>query len=234
MPKVVYKILIVDDSIEIIDFLLYILNKEGYTVEFALNGKEAIRMAESFKPDLILLDVMMPELSGIEVCRELRNREKFKKTQIVFLSARSEENVETEAFDSGCDGFINKPIRPQALLCRIAYLLNPSFVSTTRQTMENIIEIGGVQINKNSYSVLVEGKKVLLPRKAFEILSFLSANPNKFFNRKDILNNIWGKHYNVLPRTVDVHISLIREKIDKDIITTQAGMGYGIKVQQPN
>jgi two-component system alkaline phosphatase synthesis response regulator PhoP len=227
MAKPTYKILIVDDSIEIIDLLLYILNKSGYIVEFALNGKEALRMAESFQPDLIVLDIMMLELNGIEVCKELRRKEKFRETLILILSARSEEDMEIAAFENGCDGYINKPIRPDVLLCRIAHLLNPS-IKVEKEYSNNIIEIKDIQINKNNYSVMVDGKVVILPKKSFEILSFLSENTNKFFNRNDILNTIWGRQYNVLPRIVDVHINMIREKVDKNIITTKIGMGYGI------
>jgi two-component system alkaline phosphatase synthesis response regulator PhoP len=225
MHKKYSKILVVDDSIDVVDLLLYSLKNEGYEVEFALNGIEALRVAESFLPDLIILDIMMPEMNGIDVCKKLRENFELREIQILFLTAKDDESTEIDAFKAGANGFISKPIRPRALISRITNMLCQNLRSI-EQYNNNVIKLREFVIDKNSYSVLFDNKKITLPRKAFEILSLLSENTNVFFTRKDIMNRVWGSYGNVKLRAIDVHINIIRSKINKDIITSKPKIGY--------
>jgi len=218
-----YKILVVDDDPDIVELLQYNLTKEGYDVSHAENGKEAIATALKHKPDVILMDVMMPVLDGIAACRQMREMPDFRDTYIIFLTARAEEFSEVAAFEAGADDFITKPIKPRALLSRLA-----AFVRRGTQTTDQnqIIQIGNIKIDRTSFSVYKGDEKISLPKKEFELLAFLATTPDKVFNRDELLNNIWGTDVFVIARTVDVHIRKVREKIGEEHIKTIKGVGY--------
>ncbi|HWZ21489.1 MAG TPA: response regulator transcription factor [Cytophagaceae bacterium] len=216
------KVLIVDDEQDILDMLQYIMEKEGYEVKIARNGPEALRVAVEFQPKLILLDIMMPQMDGIETCRNLRDIEEIKDTIIVFLTARSEEYSEIAAFEAGANDYIVKPIKPRALVSRISSYFKKELVSKKNAA----IVINDLTIDRQSYTVSVAGTKVVLAKKEFELLYFLCQHPNKIFNRDDILKRVWGTDVYVVSRTVDVHIRKIREKVGEHYITTVKGIGY--------
>ncbi len=218
-----YKILVVDDEADIVELLHYNLTKEGYEVAQAENGSKAIETAKTFKPDIILMDVMMPVMDGIAACRQLRELPEFKNTYILFLTARSEEFSEVAAFDAGADDFIIKPIKPRALLSRLAALARRD---AQQEEQEKVIDIAGLKIDRTSFAVYKENQKIVLPKKEFELLAFLAATPNKVFTREELLDSIWGSDVYVVARTIDVHIRKVREKIGEDHITTIKGVGY--------
>jgi len=219
-----YKVLLVDDDPDIIELLQYNLVKEGYEVASAENGKKAIETALIFNPDIILMDVMMPVMDGIAACRYLRDLKRFKETYILFLTARAEEFSEVAAFDAGADDFITKPIKPRALISRLAAYVRRDNQQNPEQTPE--IEIGGLRIDRTSFAVYKGDQKISLPKKEFELLAFLAATPNKVFSREELLNGVWGNDVYVIARTVDVHIRKVREKIGEDNIKTIKGVGY--------
>ncbi|WP_299825589.1 response regulator transcription factor [uncultured Pontibacter sp.] len=218
-----YKVLVVDDDPDIVELLQYNLAREGYDVSVAENGKKAVEVAQDTKPDVILMDVMMPVLDGIAACRQLREIGDFRNTHIIFLTARAEEFSEVAAFEAGADDFITKPIKPRALLSRLA-----AFTRRDAQLEEQnqVIEIGGLRIDRNSFAVYKGDEKITLPKKEFELLAFLATTPNKVFGREELLNNVWGSDVYVIARTVDVHIRKVREKIGEDNIKTIKGVGY--------
>lgn len=218
-----YKILVVDDDPDIVELLQYNLTREGYEVAQAENGKKAIEVAHTFKPDVILMDVMMPVLDGIAACRQIREGNDFRNTHIIFLTARSEEFSEVAAFDAGADDFITKPIKPRALLSRLAAFARRE---AQQEEQDKTIEIGGLKIDRTSFAVYKGDQKITLPKKEFELLAFLAATPNKVFTREELLNNVWGNDVYVIARTVDVHIRKVREKIGEDNIKTIKGVGY--------
>lgn len=217
------KVLVVDDEEPILELLKYNLEKQGYDVKTAIDGQLAVDVAKKFHPDLVLLDIMMPKMDGVEACRQIRAIPELQNTFIVFLTARAEEYSEVAAFDVGADDYILKPIKPRALMSRISALFrrDSKKKSTTSQ-----IKMGDLLIDRTSYTIKVKGKEINLPKKEFELLFFLAQNPNKVFNRDDLLQNIWGSDVYVLARTVDVHIRKVREKIGDDYITTVKGVGY--------
>ena len=217
------KVLVVDDEEPILELLKYNLEKQGYEVKTAANGQIALEVAKKFHPDLVLLDIMMPKMDGVEACRHLRAMPELANTFIVFLTARAEEYSEVAAFDVGADDYILKPIKPRALMSRISALFRRESKKTN---VSSQITIGDLVIDRTSYTVKVKGKEINLPKKEFELLFFLAQNPNKVFNRDDLLQNIWGSDVYVLARTVDVHIRKVREKIGDDYITTVKGVGY--------
>jgi two-component system, OmpR family, alkaline phosphatase synthesis response regulator PhoP len=217
------KVLVVDDEQDIVDILTYNLQKEGYEVEAAMDGVQAVRKAKSFIPDVILLDIMMPLQDGVETCRQIREISELKNTFVIFLTARSEEYSEVAAFDVGADDYINKPIKPRALLSRIAALFRRE---TKKEQEGSRITVRDLIIDRSSYTVSQSGKIIILPKKEFELLYFLAKSPNIVFSREDLLHNIWGTDVFVLARTVDVHIRKVREKIGDDSITTVKGVGY--------
>ena len=226
MPKSDFKILAIDDEKDILLLLKYNLESEGYIVKTASSGKEGLDIASEYNPDLILIDIMMPEIDGIETCRKLREIEKFQSTFILFLTARVEEYSEVAAFDAGGDDYITKPIKPRALLSRInSFYKRKSSVDNSK----NVIEIENLSIDKDSYVVKVDGNEVFFPKKEFELLHFLATNPKKVFSRESLLRNIWGADVHVVARTVDVHIRKIREKLGQDFISTIKGVGYKFK-----
>jgi two-component system, OmpR family, alkaline phosphatase synthesis response regulator PhoP len=221
--KPTHKVLVVDDEESIVELLKYNLEKDGYEVKTALNGVQGIEIAKKFTPDLVLLDIMMPMIDGVETCRQLRAIPELQKTFIIFLTARAEEYSEVAAFDVGADDYITKPIKPRALMSRI----NAFFRRDTKKTSQvNLINIGDLVIDRTSYTIKLKEREINLPKKEFELLYFLALNPNKVFSREDLLENIWGTDVYVLARTVDVHIRKVREKIGEDYITTVKGVGY--------
>ncbi|MBC7410339.1 MAG: response regulator transcription factor [Arcicella sp.] len=223
------KILLVDDDPDIIELLEYNLKKEGYETASANDGIQAVEVAKTFKPDLILLDVMMPRQDGIETGRQLRQLADFKDTYILFLTARAEEYTEVAAFDIGADDYIVKPIKPRALVSRIKAVLRRD----TQQTeSDSIIEIGQLIINRTNYSVNNNGLNLVMPKKEFELLSFLAKHPNKVFNRDELLEKVWGVDVYVVERTVDVHIRKLREKIPEYYIKTLKGVGYMFSIEE--
>lgn len=218
-----HKVLVVDDESDILELLEYNLTKEGYEVKTAQDGKTAVEKAQKFQPQLILLDIMMPNQDGVETCRQLRETPESANAFIIFLTARSEEYSEVAAFENGADDYITKPIKPRALMSRInAYFRR----DIKKQKDSNKITIGNLMIDRTSYTVTVDGKQVSLPKKEFELLYFLAQNPNKVFNRDDLLQNIWGSDVYVLARTVDVHVRKVREKVGDGFISTVKGVGY--------
>ncbi|MCF1750709.1 response regulator transcription factor [Mariniradius sediminis] len=217
------KVLVVDDEPDIVDLLTYNLKKEGYEVESAEDGVKAVKIASKFQPDVILLDIMMPIQDGVETCRQLREIPELKGTFIIFLTARAEEYSEIAAFDVGADDYITKPIKPRALMSRIAALFRRESKKEQELTQ---IKIKDLIIDRTSYTIDKSGKTITLPKKEFELLYFLAKNPNMVFSRDDLLQNIWGADVFVLARTVDVHIRKVREKIGEDYITTVKGVGY--------
>jgi two-component system alkaline phosphatase synthesis response regulator PhoP len=214
---------LVDDDPDIIELLEYNLLKEGYEIQSAMDGIQALEVAKSFKPDLILLDVMMPRQDGIETARQLRLIPDFKEIYILFLTARAEEYTEVAAFDVGADDYIVKPIKPRALVSRIKALLRRDALQVEN---DEKIEIGQLVINRTNYSVLNNGVALVMPKKEFELLSFLAKHPNKVFNRDELLEKVWGADVYVVERTVDVHIRKLREKIPEHYIKTLKGVGY--------
>jgi two-component system, OmpR family, alkaline phosphatase synthesis response regulator PhoP len=221
--KLTHKVLVVDDEEPILELLKYNLEKNGYEVKTAQDGAKAVDIAKKFIPDLVLLDIMMPKMDGVETCRQLRDLPELQKTFVVFLTARSEEYSEVAAFDIGADDYITKPIKPRALMSRISALFRRE---SKKSSPSNNITIGNLSIDRSSYTVAIDGREINLPKKEFELLYFLAQSPNKVFSREDLLQNIWGTDVYVLARTVDVHIRKVREKIGEDYITTVKGVGY--------
>ncbi len=220
------KILIVDDEPDILDILKYVLEKEGYKVKKARNGEEAIDRAYEEKPDLILLDIMMPKKDGIEVCRELRSNKKFNDTIIVFLTARNEEYSEVAGFDVGADDYVVKPIKPRSLISRIKTLL---LRNENKEEDRELLIYNDLIIDLNKLKVFVKNKEIFLTKKEFDILHMLTSKPEKVFSRNSIYHKVWGDATIVGERTLDVHIRKIREKIGDNYINTIKGMGYSFK-----
>ena len=223
------KILLVDDDPDIIELLEYNLKKEGYETASASDGIQAVEVAKTFKPDLILLDVMMPRQDGIETARQLRQLVDFKDIYILFLTARAEEFTEVAAFDVGADDYIVKPIKPRALVSRIKAVLRRD---VQQIESDSLIEIGQLIINRTNYSVNNDGVNLVMPKKEFELLSFLAKHPNKVFNRDELLEKVWGVDVYVVERTVDVHIRKLREKIPEHYIKTLKGVGYMFSIEK--
>jgi two-component system alkaline phosphatase synthesis response regulator PhoP len=217
------KVLVVDDEEPILELLRYNLEKQGYDVRTAADGQAAVDVARKFHPDLVLLDIMMPKMDGVEACRQIRAMPELQNTFVVFLTARAEEYSEIAAFDVGADDYILKPIKPRALMSRISALFRRD---SKKKNTASQIKIGDLLIDRVSYTIKLKDKEINLPKKEFELLFFLAQNPNKVFNRDDLLQNIWGSDVYVLARTVDVHIRKVREKIGDDYITTIKGVGY--------
>lgn len=220
------KILVVDDEPDIIEILRYNLEKEGFVMFSASNGEEGIEIAEREKPDLIVLDIMMPEMDGVEVCRVLRGKKDFKNTLIAFLTAREEDYSQIAALDVGGDDYITKPIRPRVLASRIKALFRRGVRDEGGQEGSNIIEVADLVINKDAITVEKNGETIDLAKKEFELLSLLVGKPGKVFTREEIFNKVWGSDVIVGNRTIDVHIRKLREKIGDHYIKTIKGIGY--------
>lgn len=216
-----FKILLVDDEPDIVEIISYSLKNANYDVYSASNGLEAIKLAKSIKPDLIILDVMMPEMDGIEACEIIRKDQVVGKTLITFLSARGEDYSQIAALNAGADDYITKPIKPKVLLSKVKSLLR-----RISNDQNEIIEFKNLTIDKTGYRVFVEKNEISLPRKEFELLFLLASKPDKVFKRDFILESIWGKDVIVGDRTIDVHIRKLREKIGSSYLKTIKGVGY--------
>lgn len=218
------KILIVDDEPDILELIEYNLKKEGYQVYLASNGQEGVNEAKKVLPDLIILDIMMPKMDGIEACRIMRTMPEFKNTFMVFLTARSEEYSEIAGFNVGADDYIAKPIKPRALVSRINAILRRN--SATEEVSDNKLEVKDLVIDREAYLVFKNGEKVVLAKKEFELLYLLASKPGKVYTRETILKNIWEDSVVVTNRTIDVHIRKLREKLGDDYVATVKGVGY--------
>lgn len=230
MGKSNIKILLVDDEPDIIEILTYNLNKEGYQVFSASNGKEALVQASKIIPHLIILDVMMPVMDGIETCENLRKDNRFEDTIIMFLSARSEDYSHVAAFDVGADDYVNKPIKPKVLNSKVSALLRRF---TKNETNTNIVH-GDLTINLDEYKVILKGEKMSFPRKEFELLRLLASQPDKVFKREKIMEAVWGNDVVVGDRTIDVHIRKLREKMGNSYFKTIKGVGYKFVINENN
>lgn len=224
MNKRDVKILLVDDEPDILEIVGYNLKNEGYQVYTANNGVEALKTAKKIIPNLILLDIMMPEMDGIETCEKIRTLKSLENTLIAFLTARNEDYSHVAGFDAGADDYITKPIKPKVLISKIKSLLRR--LKTEAQTDEILIKIGNITINRDEYLVLKGEEKIFLPRKEFELLSLLTSKPGKVFKREAILDSVWGNEVVVGGRTIDVHIRKLREKIGETHFKTVKGVGY--------
>lgn len=221
------KILLIDDEQDILELLSYNLEKEGYEVFTAENGHEGIRLAKEIIPDLILLDVMMPEKDGIETCQDLRKIKELQKTLIVFLSARSEEFSQLAGFQAGANDYIVKIIKPKILISKVNALLK--LTSQVSEAGKNI-SVGDLNIDKDNFRVSKNGQQFLLPKKEFDLLYLLASNTDKVFKREEILEKVWGNDVIVGERTIDVHIRRLREKLGMNAIQTLKGIGYKLVV----
>lgn len=224
-----HKILIVDDEPDIRELIEYNLKKEGYQVYTASNGQEAITEAKRILPDLIILDIMMPRMDGIEACRILRAMNEFKNTFMVFLTARSEEYSEIAGFNVGADDYIAKPIKPRALTSRINAILRRNVQA--EEEVENKLEIDDLVIDREAFLVFQKGEKVVLAKKEFELLYLLASKPGKVYTREVILKNIWEDSVVVTNRTIDVHIRKLREKLGDRYVSTVKGVGYKFEIK---
>ncbi|HYK77814.1 MAG TPA: response regulator transcription factor [Daejeonella sp.] len=225
------KILIVDDEPDILELIEYNLKKEGYQVYTATNGQEAIMEAKRILPELIILDIMMPKMDGIEACRIMRTMPEFKNTFMVFLTARSEEYSEIAGFNVGADDYIAKPIKPRSLISRINAILRRN-IHQAEEVSENRLEVADLIIDRDAFLVYRRGEKTVLAKKEFELLYLLASKPGKVFTREVILKNIWEDSVVVTNRTIDVHIRKLREKLGDNYVTTVKGVGYKFEEKQ--
>lgn len=228
MSNDTFKILLVDDEVDILEFISYNLEKEGYKVYTAKNGVEAIKVAEKTTPHLIILDVMMPEMDGIAACEEIRKIPALKNTVIAFLTARGEDYSQIAGFEAGADDYITKPVRPKVLVSRVKALLKRTGETKEQPVVENsnTVAIGDLLIDKERYLIRMNNEEMILPRKEFELLSLLVSKPGKVFTREEIYYSVWGDNVVVGDRTIDVHIRKLREKIGNEHIKTLKGIGY--------
>jgi two-component system, OmpR family, alkaline phosphatase synthesis response regulator PhoP len=219
------KILIADDEPDILEILSFNLKGEGYEVITAKNGDEAIDKAKAFKPDLIILDMMMPGKNGMEVCNILRTQSVFAGTLIVFLTAINDENTEIKSLENGADDYLTKPISPKVLLSKVSSLLR-----RIKTEGPSILTVGDFEIDRERFIVIFKGTEIILARKEFELVALLASKPGKVFLRNEILNKIWGTEVIVGDRTIDVHIRKIRQKLGEDCISTVKGVGYKFEI----
>ena len=222
MNKKDIKILLVDDEPDILEIVGYNLSNEGYQIITAENGVEAVKKAKKELPHLIILDVMMPEMDGIEACEMMRKNPDLKDTIITFLTARGEDYSQVAGFDAGADDYITKPIKPKVLVSKVKALLR----RFKDQEIVDSVKIGNLVINRDEYKIILKGNEILLPRKEFELLSLLASKPGKVFKRDEILDKVWGNEVVVGGRTIDVHIRKLREKIGDNSFKTIKGVGY--------
>ncbi len=220
------KILLVDDEEDTLEFINYNLHQEGFQTACASNGIEAIELAKIFQPNLIVLDVMMPIMDGVEVCNELRKLPELKQTIITFLTARHEDYSQIAGFDAGADDYISKPIKPKLLISKINSLLR----RLQEEDIKNYVEAGDIKIDLIQHLVFTKNKELSLPKKEFNLLCLLMSRPGRVFTRKEILSKVWGTEAIVVDRTIDVHIRKLREKIGNDFFVTLKGVGYKFQV----
>ena len=223
MKKKDIKILLVDDEIDILEIIGYNLSQEGYQVFTAMNGKEAVQKAKKHIPHLIIMDVMMPEMDGMEACEIIRRTPELSQVIITFLTARSEDYSLVAGFDAGADDYITKPIKPKVLVSKVKALLRR--LKGDEINSENFT-VGPIEINREEYKIINDGVEIVLPKKEFELLYLLASKPGKVFKREDILDKVWGSEVVVGGRTIDVHIRKLREKIGEDLFKTIKGVGY--------
>ncbi len=218
------RILLVDDEEDILEIVGYNLEQEGFEVLTAKNGKQAIKIAKKAQPQLIIMDVMMPEIDGIEACERIRAIPELSQTIITFLTARGEDYSQLAGFEAGADDYITKPIKPKLLISKIKALLRrlPSY----ERNNEDILYFNNLIINRVEYTITINDNEILLPKKEFELLSLLASLPNKVFKREEILEKVWGNDVVVGGRTIDVHIRKLREKIGDEYFKTVKGVGY--------
>lgn len=220
-----FTILVADDEMDILEILDFNLKAEGYNVITTTNGNEAIQLARQHKPDMIMLDVMMPGKTGLEVCKILRADKDFENTIIIFLTALNDDTTEIKGLETGADDYITKPISPKVLISRV----NALFRRITRES-GNILQIGDLSIDRERYMVKLKGEEIVLARKEFELLALLASKPSKVFLRNEIMDKVWGTEVIVGDRTIDVHIRKIRQKLGDDCIVTVKGVGYKFKI----
>ena len=225
MKKEDIKILLVDDEPDILELLKYNLNSKGYKVYTAKNGVEGVEKAKKKHPHLIILDVMMPEMDGIEACEIIRRTKGLENTIITFLTARGEDYSQVAGFEAGADDYITKPIKPKVFLSKVKALLR-RLKEDESMKQEEIMKVGHIVINREEYKVMNKGQEIILPRKEFELLALLASKPNKVFKREVILDKVWGQEVVVGGRTIDVHIRKLREKIGDQHFKTVKGVGY--------
>lgn len=222
------KILLVDDEPDILEIVGYNLEKEGFEIITAKNGIEAVKKAEKELPHLIIMDVMMPEMDGMEACERIRKNPDLSKTVVAFLTARSEDYSQVAGFEVGADDYITKPIKPKLLVSKVKALLRRFMIEDN----SNVLKINGLIINREEYKVTHKEEEIILPRKEFELLWLLASQPNKVFKREEILDKVWGSEVIVGDRTIDVHIRKLREKISDDYFKTIKGVGYKLVENQ--
>ena len=227
MKKKDIKILLVDDEQDILEIVGYNLSQEGYQIVTATNGKEAIHKAKKELPHLIIMDVMMPEMDGMEACENIRKISELSNVIIVFLTARSEDYSQVAGFDAGADDYIAKPIKPKVLVSKVKALLRRF---KGEDPKGDILTVGNIEVNREEYKIIQDGKEIVLPRKEFELFYLLASKPGKVFKREEILDKVWGNEVIVGGRTIDVHIRKLREKIGDELFKTIKGVGYKFEI----
>ena len=227
MKKKDIKILLVDDEQDILEIVGYNLEQEGYQIITASNGKEAVSKAKKETPHLIIMDVMMPEMDGMEACENIRKIPELNSIIITFLTARNEDYSQVAGFDAGADDYITKPIKPKLLVSKVKALLRR--LKNDEKSSETL-KVGDIEISREEYKIINNGKEIILPRKEFELFYLLASKPGKVFKREEILDKVWGNEVIVGGRTIDVHIRKLREKIDEDLFKTIKGVGYKLEV----
>ena len=227
MKKKDIRILLVDDDADILEIVGYNLSQEGYQISTAVNGKEAIAKAKKVLPHLIIMDVMMPEMDGMEACENIRKITELSNVIITFLTARSEDYSQVAGFDAGADDYITKPIKQKLLVSKVKALLRR--LKETEKDSETL-NVGGIEINREEYKIVKDNIEIVLPRKEFELFYLLASKPGKVFKREEILDKVWGNDVVVGGRTIDVHIRKLREKIGDDFFKTIKGVGYKFEV----
>ncbi|MBA4153072.1 response regulator transcription factor [Flavobacterium sp.] len=227
MKKKEIKILLVDDEQDILEIVGYNLSQEGYQIVTATNGKEAIQKAKKELPHLIIMDVMMPEMDGMEACENIRKIPELSNVIIAFLTARSEDYSQVAGFEAGADDYIAKPIKPKVLVSKVKALLRRL---KEEDPKGDILTVGNIEVNREEYKIIQDGKEIVLPRKEFELFYLLASKPGKVFKREEILDKVWGNEVIVGGRTIDVHIRKLREKIGDELFKTIKGVGYKFEI----
>jgi len=227
MKKKDIKILLVDDEQDILEIVGYNLSQEGYQIVTATNGKEAIQKAKKELPHLIIMDVMMPEMDGMEACENIRKIPELSHVIIAFLTARSEDYSQVAGFEAGADDYIAKPIKPKVLVSKVKALLRRL---KEEDPKGDILTVGNIEVNREEYKIIQDGKEIVLPRKEFELFYLLASKPGKVFKREEILDKVWGNEVIVGGRTIDVHIRKLREKIGDELFKTIKGVGYKFEI----
>jgi two-component system alkaline phosphatase synthesis response regulator PhoP len=227
MKKKDIKILLVDDEQDILEIVGYNLTQEGYQIVTATNGKEAIQVAKKELPQLIIMDVMMPEMDGMEACENIRRLPELSNVIITFLTARNEDYSQVAGFEAGADDYIAKPIKPKLLVSKVKALLRRL---KDDEVKDDILYVGGIEVNREEYKIVQDGREIVLPRKEFELFYLLASKPGKVFKREEILDKVWGNEVVVGGRTIDVHIRKLREKIGDELFKTIKGVGYKFEI----